>query len=538
MPKLREAISMSQQDEKKENRKSKVAGAIKGAGDTLKNNAAVSKVGTMTKTFKKGPQEAVDLSQLDASKIKVIERKHKNRTYMFAIEEDAQFFDQLAAESVNTPWERLLEKYYTNDCPNKRLDAIVTSLYEDRNPDWVFQLNDPNAPAGPSKKDQMKKKAKLKVKEVTEDEKTIKAHAEHELLKGLLLEDLIVVQEELYWFVYTPFDKLCGEAQEMQLRLDLDFDTWKELYEKAKKDALEDVIAADQKEKAGGIGAKIRVAARNISKEAKDEVGNYLGNIMQNFTEVKVEDYSMSAKFYKGKIYDYQGGRKPGSAADDDIAEDKHILCRQFFKNFHRIMITNNVIGKMHVHNYPRPGLKTTVQKLLLDKVIADSMVMHDLNCKEENDKFREGVVKRRLHSKWARITRMFSTQPYEDIRNYFGEKIALYFAFMGFYMKWLIFPSIFGIISLVIGLNNPDLATNITVIFDTPFTMAYAVLMGLWSTTFLEFWKRRQNFLAYQWKTWECEDVEIERPEWFATEVEFSTVTWKLEKSYPGTSF
>eukprot|EP00835_Amoeboradix_gromovi_P001238 NODE_53_length_26956_cov_0.387348.p4 type:complete len:536 gc:universal NODE_53_length_26956_cov_0.387348:783-2390(+) len=535
---------MSEQD-KGENIKSKASNTLKHAGEKLKTSATNSKVGTMGKTLNKNKKEEppVDLSLLDASKITIIERKHKNRTYMFAVEEDAQFFDQLVAESATMPWEKLLDKYYTNDCPNKRLDAIVNSLYEDRNPDWIFQLNDPSVVEGPSKVAKLKQKAKIKVKEQSEDQKAIKAHAVHELLKVLLLEELIVVQEELYWFVYTPFDKLCSEAQEMQLRLDLDFDTWKELYEKAKKQATAEILEADKKEKSKGLYSNMKVVARNIGTDVKDDVGKYLNGVMSHFTEVRVQDYGMSAKFIKNKIYDFQGGRKPGSAASDDIAEDKSTLSRTFFKNSQRILITNNVIGKMHIRNYPKPGLKSTLQKLMLDKVISDSMVMHDLNCKEENDKFREGVTKRILHKRWAGLTQMFRVQPYNHIRDYFGEQIALYFAFMGFYMKWLLFPVLFGLISVFVGLgeqaNLPEeKRLGGFAIFDNRFTMAYAVLMGLWSTTFLEFWKRRQNFLAFEWKTWECEDVEIERPEWIATKVEFSTMTWKLEKSYPGISF
>lgn len=36
---------------------------------------------------------------------------------------------------------------------------------------------------------------------------------------------------------------------------------------------------------------------------------------------------------------------------------------------------------------------------------------------------------------------------PIEEIRNYFGASIGLYFAFTQFYTKALIFPSIFGIV-------------------------------------------------------------------------------------------
>ena len=43
------------------------------------------------------------------------------------------------------------------------------------------------------------------------------------------------------------------------------------------------------------------------------------------------------------------------------------------------------------------------------------------------------------LHQNWAAFGNMFKIQPLDQIRNYFGEKVALYFAFMGFYTNWLI---------------------------------------------------------------------------------------------------
>jgi len=43
--------------------------------------------------------------------------------------------------------------------------------------------------------------------------------------------------------------------------------------------------------------------------------------------------------------------------------------------------------------------------------------------------------------------------QPLDRIREYFGEKVALYFAFLGFYTSWLWSASIVGIIVFIFGL-------------------------------------------------------------------------------------
>ena len=36
--------------------------------------------------------------------------------------------------------------------------------------------------------------------------------------------------------------------------------------------------------------------------------------------------------------------------------------------------------------------------------------------------------------------------------------------------------------------------------LFDNGMTVAFACLMSFWATTFLEFWKRRQAVLSWEW--------------------------------------
>lgn len=46
------------------------------------------------------------------------------------------------------------------------------------------------------------------------------------------------------------------------------------------------------------------------------------------------------------------------------------------------------------------------------------------------------------------------TTLPIEEIRNYFGSSIGLYFAFIEFYTKALVFPAVFGILQSLMNLN------------------------------------------------------------------------------------
>jgi anoctamin-10 len=77
------------------------------------------------------------------------------------------------------------------------------------------------------------------------------------------------------------------------------------------------------------------------------------------------------------------------------------------------------------------------------------------------------------------------SAEDLGDIRNVFGEKIAFYFSFLQSYFLALTFPAFFGIgCWVLLGQYSP----------------IYAIVNGLWSIVFIEYWKKQQTDLAVQW--------------------------------------
>lgn len=94
------------------------------------------------------------------------------------------------------------------------------------------------------------------------------------------------------------------------------------------------------------------------------------------------------------------------------------------------------------------------------------------------------------------------SMQPLNFICNYYGEKMAFFFAFQVFYTSWLIIPALPGIalfiyqMSVIIDQHNNGLPLNV----DTPYTTLYCLIMAVWSTLLIEVWKRRQNEIAHLW--------------------------------------
>jgi len=135
-----------------------------------------------------------------------------------------------------------------------------------------------------------------------------------------------------------------------------------------------------------------------------------------------------------------------------------------------------------------------------------------------------ERQKKQELQEKWVRLWPLFD-QPLDEIRDYFGEKVAFYFAFLQTYCRWLVFPSLVGFILFFwqVGENRVDIDV-------LPF---FGLGMALWATLFLEFWKRREAELRCDWGMTNYESQEGTRPEFTGSDVR-SPVTGKWIRHFP----
>jgi anoctamin-4 len=57
------------------------------------------------------------------------------------------------------------------------------------------------------------------------------------------------------------------------------------------------------------------------------------------------------------------------------------------------------------------------------------------------------------LTTEWASFKNLLYVQPFDAIKNYLGEQIGLYFAFMGFYVYYLVLMTILGLIVFLYGI-------------------------------------------------------------------------------------
>ncbi|XP_015221058.2 anoctamin-8 isoform X1 [Lepisosteus oculatus] len=117
--------------------------------------------------------------------------------------------------------------------------------------------------------------------------------------------------------------------------------------------------------------------------------------------------------------------------------------------------------------------------------------------------------------------------QPLDDICDYFGVKIAMYFAWLGFYTTSMLYPAVIGFVLWMLTESDQTSRDICSVVF--------ALFNVVWATLFLERWKRRGAELAYKWGTLDtpAESLEEPRPQ-FRGVKRCSPVTGCEEFYYP----
>lgn len=91
-------------------------------------------------------------------------------------------------------------------------------------------------------------------------------------------------------------------------------------------------------------------------------------------------------------------------------------------------------------------------------------------------------------------------------LKDYLGEKSALYYKFVGHYAFWLTGPAVVGL-----GFEIGVIVTQKTGNASIPF---YSLLIVLWGVYMLEYWKRLEKYTALEWGTLGFEAVENVRAE------------------------
>ncbi|XP_072223860.1 anoctamin-7 isoform X1 [Leuresthes tenuis] len=242
----------------------------------------------------------------------------------------------------------------------------------------------------------------------------------------------------------------------------------------------------------------------------------------------------------------------------------------KYFTNTQRHRVVHEILART-VYGKRKRG-EVGVDRLVHEGAYSAAFPLHEGPFQLPSYEIRPDELNQRqvLYFYWARWWKWYKYQPLDHIREYFGEKIALYFAWLGFYTAWLLPAAVVGALIFVsgvmsMGTNTPakeicnsganylmcplcktceawnmsDICTmaKLGYLFDHPGTVFFSVFMSFWAVTFLEYWKRKMATLAHHWDCMDFhEEEERPRPEFaaMAPSVEENPVTGVKEPYFP----
>ncbi|KAM4627679.1 anoctamin-7 [Polymixia lowei] len=216
-----------------------------------------------------------------------------------------------------------------------------------------------------------------------------------------------------------------------------------------------------------------------------------------------------------------------------------------FFKTTQRHQVLYEILARTP-YGAVRKG-EVGIDRLLSEHVFTAAYPLHEGSFEVPEPPVAPQSLSLRqvLYEYWAQWSCWRRYQPLDHIREYYGEKIALYFAWLGFYTGWLLPASLVGTVVFLFGfwlmasdvparevcdssdrfimcplcnicshwnLSSICLTYKAGLLFDNGGTVFFSVFMSLWSVTFLEYWKRSCSSLAHRWDTSHFQDIE-ERP-------------------------
>lgn len=206
-----------------------------------------------------------------------------------------------------------------------------------------------------------------------------------------------------------------------------------------------------------------------------------------------------------------------------------------------RIAVVSYILERTKFDREPEDA---GIKKLIADNVYKAAYPLHDGDLTDQDS------TRKLLFDEWASLRRWIRHQPLDKIKEYFGVKIALYFAWLGFYTNMLIIATFIGLFSLLYGyltlssdpisedicngnhtmcplcdkycgywqLSETCTYSKITYTIDNPAIIVFSVLMSVWAALYLELWKRYSASITHRWGLTGF-DVQAEpaRPEYLA---------------------
>ncbi|XP_069181582.1 anoctamin-1 isoform X3 [Procambarus clarkii] len=190
-----------------------------------------------------------------------------------------------------------------------------------------------------------------------------------------------------------------------------------------------------------------------------------------------------------------------------------------------RLQVLDFILGKKFESDSPH---EFGIEDLISGGVYEAAYPIHQGGVGEEDSRLSL------LYIHWAALTNLLKTQPLDAIKEYFGVKVALYFAWLGFYTYMLLPAAVVGVLCFLYGLatlhgHQPssdicEVMQNVTMcplcdlhcqhwklakacqparltyLVDNPATIFFTAFMALWARIFLKLWKRYSAEITRRW--------------------------------------
>ncbi|XP_052794757.1 anoctamin-4-like isoform X2 [Mya arenaria] len=362
-----------------------------------------------------------------------------------------------------------------------------------------------------------------------------------------LQKQSVVIGDNVYIRIHCPFRRLCQEAERVSLEMPLNG------------------CESDNKEDNTPINRWIKKKFRT------DNEVDYISAPFKMDNIHIFEDYDDPSNFFRPAMRSllvdhmlinidlrhlgetgFKKGKNKGSVEDPE-GQSQSKQDAKTAGNCWGCIDENVELGELQ---------KVGLDYMMMEKVYTEKFVLHEESAyhpdmsKEDKKKLPKDdeTLKHdpRLDLTLTWPKSFFKFQPLWKIRNYFGEKIGMYFAWTGVLISTLWLPTLFGFAVFLYGLVESirntadsastgqsnstltDLFVNIKGSFDNDVTPFFAMFLCIWGTIFLEVWKRKQSELAYQWDVDQFEENEPDRPEFYGTKERIDPVTNEVDWYYP----
>lgn len=129
-------------------------------------------------------------------------------------------------------------------------------------------------------------------------------------------------------------------------------------------------------------------------------------------------------------------------------------------------------------------GCDLDMEQLVFKKKVLQSFALH--STPERKDLIQRSIWDRPWDPTWV--------PPFSDLKAYLGARVGLYFAFVSFYAHRLFGLAIF---SIPVYITYEVLRTHLVL---AAMRWIFAIILVMWTTWFLEYWKRRNAFINIEW--------------------------------------